>query len=95
MKKIVSNFIKYAAASMAASMGLATAPVSANQFYSPAPIPVSIQNIQGTSYIISTKNGTDFYGASPYYSQKTTDGNLFISSIIITKDRRKTLGTYI
>jgi hypothetical protein len=94
MKKIVFNLIKYSTCTVT-SIGLAITTASANQFYSPAPTPASIQEVKGTSYITSNANGTAFYGASPYYSQQTTDGNLFVSSIIVMQDRRTTLGTYV
>jgi hypothetical protein len=74
---------------------ISTGKASAQLYYSQAPEPPSAPEAKSTQYIISTTDGTDFYSVNPYYSLQTTDGNLYISSIIVQQDRRQSLGTYI
>lgn len=74
---------------------ISTGKASAEQYYSPAPEPPSAPEVKSTQYIVSSINGTDFYSVNPYYSRQTTDGNLYISSLIVQQDRRQSLGTYI
>jgi hypothetical protein len=51
--------------------------------------------IQSTYYVTSNVSGDDFYGVAPYYSQQTTDGNIWVASIILMQNRKTTLGSYI
>jgi hypothetical protein len=65
------------------------------QYYAEAPTPPSVPTYKSSQFMISAVDGTDFYGVSPYYSQQTTDGNLFVSSIIISQNRFRTMATYV
>jgi hypothetical protein len=64
-------------------------------YFSAAPTPPSFPNIRDTWYISSSVSGIEYYGAVPYYTSRTRDGNFFISGLVMMKDDKGAFGSYI
>jgi len=85
-----------------AFLGVSANVAQADSFYSSAPIPPSLaafantENRPQTWYVNTSVKGIQFYGANPFYSQQTPDGNLFVNGIVLMQSQEGTVsGSYI
>jgi hypothetical protein len=67
----------------------------ATAYYSPAPTPTQTPSSSDFQYIAKNVDGVKFYNTNPFYSARTPDGNLFVSSIIAMRGNGLSTAAYL